>query len=47
MVGAEAVRALAKKLEAEAQAGRLDAAGAGLDDLAESCADFLSQAACW
>ncbi|MCG2595673.1 PAS-domain containing protein [Ramlibacter sp. XY19] len=47
MVGAEQVRALAKQLEAEAQAGRLAAAGAGLEDLAERCADFLADAADW
>ncbi|MDB5856337.1 MAG: Hybrid sensor histidine kinase/response regulator, partial [Ramlibacter sp.] len=47
MVGAEDMHRLAQALEAEAQAGRLEEAGRGLDELAARCAAFASESAGW
>jgi PAS domain S-box-containing protein len=47
MVGAEALHTLARVLEAEAQAGRLEEAGRRLDELATLCDAFLAASASW
>ncbi|NML42333.1 response regulator [Ramlibacter sp. G-1-2-2] len=47
MVGADPLRERAKALELEAQSGRLDEAGAGLEGLAALLDEFLAASASW